>query len=681
MKKVFFFFLAVCYAVCLMAAGTESLKNAPNNKYYVTDECSFTGDNGQTWTLVGATATSTGGYRALKVSGTVSNNGLTGKLSKTQTDEGIGTISFYCKGALAGTGYGDRTFRVKAGTKTMDVKVSIPSMSKEHLVEAKIDVTGASAISITMLEAVSGETAQFFLYNFAWTSFSGKTDTPTFATTDDFIASGTDTIYYAENNATITLNSTTPNATFYYTTNGSNPTTASVKGNTVSLPAGTHTVKCIAVTTEYGTSEVATKQFKIENAKLTHYDASDNSRLEGSFDILKKHNTYTSLSNPPMFQLNGSSTNIITDAFYNIKGLSLYAFAVGSPTLTIAYQKGIYLIDGNNNEWVASGSWTTVQTLKQPQDGKLARYEIMLPQEAKSGWLRFRLLTSGSTIYIDDIHAIAEQIEQLPTPVFSIASGKVNKDTKVTISSTSGATIHYAIDGGAEKTATSPATVAITSTCTLTAYATQTGKAQSWTRKTEYTVSGTDVEPKYPVVFYDEDGTTVLYQTEMKKGEMPEYKGETPTKKANIEYTYAFNGWSPAIHAVTGTDDTYKATYKADKQTYTITFVVEGKSTQYVLPYGAMPEYEGGIPEKPADGEYTYVFEGWQPEIVPVNGNATYTAVFTPQGVPTDLEQGNLEQGEKNKDKGQVRKVFENGHIYILLPDGRKMNALGTRME
>jgi len=377
-----------------------------------------------------------------------------------------------------------------------------------------------------------------------------------------------------------------------------------------------------------------------------------------------------------MFQLNGSSTNIITEAFYNIKGLSLYTFAVGSPSLTIAYQKGTYLIDGNNNEWVASGSWTTVQTLKQPQDGKLARYEIMLPQEAKSGWLRFRLLTSGSTIYIDDIHAIAEQIEQLPTPVFSIASGKVSKDTKVTISSTSGATIHYAIDGGAEKTAISPATVAIASTCTLTAYATQTGKAQSWTRKAEYTVSGTDVEPKYPVVFYDEDGTTVLYQTEMKKGEMPKYKGETPTKKANIEYTYAFNGWSPAIHAVTGTDDTYKATYKADKQTYTITFVVEGKSTQYVLPYGAMPEYEGGIPEKPADGEYTYVFEGWQPEIVPVNGNATYTAVFTPQGVPTDLE-----QRIRSNEQGQVRKVFENGQIYILLPDGRKMNALGNRME
>ena len=89
-----------------------------------------------------------------------------------------------------------------------------------------------------------------------------------------------------------------------------------------------------------------------------------------------------------------------------------------------------------------------------------------------------------------------------------------------------------------------------------------------------------------------------------------------------------------------------------------------------------MPEYEGGIPEKPADREYTYVFEGWQPEIVPVNGNATYTAVFTPQGVPTDLE-----QGIRSNEQGQVRKVFENGQIYILLPDGRKVNVVGRTIK
>ena len=42
--------------------------------------------------------------------------------------------------------------------------------------------------------------------------------------------------------------------------------------------------------------------------------------------------------------------------------------------------------------------------------------------------------------------------------------------------------------------------------------------------------------------------------------------------------------------------------------------------------------------------------------------------------VPTGIEQG-------TKSKEQVRKVFENGHIYILLPDGRKVNAVGATLK
>ncbi|MBQ7448437.1 MAG: hypothetical protein IJS73_01395 [Paludibacteraceae bacterium] len=47
---------------------------------------------------------------------------------------------------------------------------------------------------------------------------------------------------------------------------------------------------------------------------------------------------------------------------------------------------------------------------------------------------------------------------------------------------------------------------------------------------------------------------------------------------------------------------------------------------------------------------------------------------------PTALEDI-LEQEANIKDKGQVRKVFENGQIYILLPDGRKINTLGVEMR
>ena len=45
--------------------------------------------------------------------------------------------------------------------------------------------------------------------------------------------------------------------------------------------------------------------------------------------------------------------------------------------------------------------------------------------------------------------------------------------------------------------------------------------------------------------------------------------------------------------------------------------------------YGATPTYDGETPLKASSDTYTYTFYGWSPEIVPVKGNATYTAQFT----------------------------------------------------
>ena len=46
--------------------------------------------------------------------------------------------------------------------------------------------------------------------------------------------------------------------------------------------------------------------------------------------------------------------------------------------------------------------------------------------------------------------------------------------------------------------------------------------------------------------------------------------------------------------------------------------------------YGALPSY-AGTPVRAADAQYTYRFTGWTPELVPVMGNAEYTAVYAPE--------------------------------------------------
>ena len=63
----------------------------------------------------------------------------------------------------------------------------------------------------------------------------------------------------------------------------------------------------------------------------------------------------------------------------------------------------------------------------------------------------------------------------------------------------------------------------------------------------------------YTVSWVNEDGT-VLATEEYEGGEMPTYKGETPTKADDDKYTYTFNGWSPVVSTVTA-DTTYTATY------------------------------------------------------------------------------------------------------------------------
>ncbi|MFI3238697.1 MAG: InlB B-repeat-containing protein, partial [Lachnospiraceae bacterium] len=131
----------------------------------------------------------------------------------------------------------------------------------------------------------------------------------------------------------------------------------------------------------------------------------------------------------------------------------------------------------------------------------------------------------------------------------------------------------------------------------------------------------------YTITFKDEDGR--LIDTASYEYGATVVEPKAPTKEATAQYTYTFAGWSPSVTTVTG-DATYKATYKASVNSYTITFEDEDGSeiSSDSYAYGATV-VEPQAPTKEATAQYTYTFAGWSPKVTTVTGDAVYKATYT----------------------------------------------------
>ncbi len=131
----------------------------------------------------------------------------------------------------------------------------------------------------------------------------------------------------------------------------------------------------------------------------------------------------------------------------------------------------------------------------------------------------------------------------------------------------------------------------------------------------------------YLVTF--KNGESILQSGPVAYGTVPTYDGEKPAKQSNAQYTYSFKGWDAELVAVTG-EATYSAMFDSIVNTYLVTF----KNGESILQservaYGTVPAYNGQTPTKPADEQHSYVFAGWDAELVAVTGEATYSATFT----------------------------------------------------
>ena len=144
-----------------------------------------------------------------------------------------------------------------------------------------------------------------------------------------------------------------------------------------------------------------------------------------------------------------------------------------------------------------------------------------------------------------------------------------------------------------------------------------------------YTAQYVESTRLYPIKWVDGDGKELLIE-DVAYGTLPVYNGAEPTKIADAQYTYSFNGkWSPIVTEVSGAA-TYTAEFDSTINTYTVKWNVEGTvvETDENVEYGSNPEFNGETPRKASTIDMVYTFDKWSPEIAVVTADVEYKAVF-----------------------------------------------------
>ena len=152
------------------------------------------------------------------------------------------------------------------------------------------------------------------------------------------------------------------------------------------------------------------------------------------------------------------------------------------------------------------------------------------------------------------------------------------------------------------------------------------------------------MEQRFTITWLNWDGTEIKSYTydpntgepeeveySVTYGTQAEYLGNNPTREPNVDYTYDFTGWAPALGKVTS-NVTYTATYREQPRKYTIIFINEGgdEIERHLLTHNELPVCENA----PTRTGYTLQ---WEPALAAVTGDATYRATWL-EVPPTEYE-------------------------------------------
>ena len=123
--------------------------------------------------------------------------------------------------------------------------------------------------------------------------------------------------------------------------------------------------------------------------------------------------------------------------------------------------------------------------------------------------------------------------------------------------------------------------------------------------------------------------------------------------------------WKDEITQPTGTSGGYTThtcsvcgySYR-DSETNPLTYTITWKNwdgtileTDNNVAYGLVPSFDGTAPTRPDDDEFAYAWSGWNPEVVPVTADQTYTATYSPANyvISFDLNGGTSSSDSSDK--------------------------------
>ncbi len=221
--------------------------------------------------------------------------------------------------------------------------------------------------------------------------------------------------------------------------------------------------------------------------------------IEGNYVILAKNNsTYYALKGEVSgSRIASADYSGSTEGYFGDASLVWAIAATGNGYTIKNGSNFIGWTSGNNADLVPEADYDATQCLMGIDDNGDGTYKIYVAADATRILARntsnayFAFYTGSG--YNSLVLVPATVLEQVAAPTFDPAAGEVNPGTNVNIScATSGATIHYTVDG-TEPTSSSAAyssPIEITATTTIKAIAVKEGMADSEVATATYTVVG-----------------------------------------------------------------------------------------------------------------------------------------------------------------------------------------------